>query len=44
MATYLDFEVKIKNTQENIATARLKNDTHAIEILQKDLDKEVSKV
>ena len=44
MATYLDFEVKIKNIQENIATARLKNDTHAIEILQKDLDKEVSKV
>lgn len=44
MATYLDFEVKIKNIQENIATARLKGDTHAIEILQKDLDKEVTKV
>lgn len=44
MATYLDFEVKIKNIQENIATARLKGDTHAIEILQKDLDKEVAKV
>ncbi|EEO26346.1 acetyl-CoA carboxylase carboxyl transferase subunit alpha [Helicobacter winghamensis] len=44
MATYLDFEVKIKTIQENIATAKLKNDAHAIEILQKDLDKEVKKV
>ena len=44
MATYLDFEVKIKNIQENITTAQLKNDVHAIEILQKDLDKEVAKV
>ncbi|MBX7490832.1 acetyl-CoA carboxylase carboxyl transferase subunit alpha [Helicobacter turcicus] len=44
MATYLDFEMKIKNIQENIATAKLKNDAHAIEILQKDLDKEVAKV
>ena len=44
MATYLDFEVKIKNIQENIATERLKDDTHAIEILQKDLDKEIAKV
>lgn len=44
MATYLDFEVKIKTIQENIATAQLKNDTPAIAILQKDLDKEVAKV
>lgn len=44
MATYLDFETKIKTIQENIATAKLKNDAHAIEILQKDLDKEVIKV
>ena len=44
MATYLDFEVKIKALQENIATAQLKNDMHAIEILKKDLEKEVDKV
>lgn len=44
MATYLDFEIKIKTIQENIATAQLKNDTPAIAILQKDLNKEVSKV
>lgn len=44
MATYLDFEIKIKTIQENIATAKLKNDAHAIEILQKDLEKEVKKV
>lgn len=44
MATYLDFEIKIKTIQENIATAQLKNDTPAIAILQKDLDKEVAKV
>ena len=44
MATYLDFEVKIKTLQENIATAQLKNDMHAIEILKKDLEKEVNKV
>ncbi len=44
MATYLDFEVKIKTIQENIATAQLKNDAPAIAILQKDLDKEVAKV
>lgn len=44
MATYLDFELKIKTLQENIATAQLKSDTHAIEILQKDLEKEVERV
>ncbi|MBD5164495.1 acetyl-CoA carboxylase carboxyl transferase subunit alpha [Helicobacter sp.] len=44
MATYLDFEIKIKTIQENIATAQLKNDMPAIAILQKDLDKEVAKV
>ncbi len=44
MAIYLDFEIKIKTIQENIATAQLKNDTPAIVILQKDLDKEVAKV
>ena len=44
MATYLDFEVKIKNIQETIATAQLKNDVHAMNILQEDLQKEVQKV
>jgi len=44
VATYLDFELKIKTLQENIATAQLKGDTHAIEILQKDLEKEVERV
>lgn len=44
MATYLDFELKIKTLQENIATAQLKGDIHAIEILQKDLEKEVERV
>ena len=44
MATNLDFELKFKALQENIATAQLKGDTHAIEILQKDLEKEVERV
>ena len=44
MATYLDFELKIKTHQENIDTAQLKGNTHAIEILQKDLEKEVERV
>lgn len=44
MATYLDFELKIKNIQESISTASLKNDSHAIEILQNALDKEVKQV
>ena len=44
MATYLDFELKIKNLQESIASAKIKNDTHAIEILQKELEEEILKV
>ncbi len=44
MPTYLEFETKIKTLQESITTAQLKNDIHAIEILQKDLDKEIHKV
>ncbi|WP_104721140.1 acetyl-CoA carboxylase carboxyl transferase subunit alpha [Helicobacter mesocricetorum] len=44
MSTYLEFETKIKTLQESITTAQLKNDIHAIEILQKDLDKEIHKV
>ncbi len=43
MATYLDFEQKIKNIQEDIISAQVRHDTQAVEILQKSLDKEVSK-
>lgn len=44
MAVYLDFESKIKTITDDIASAQLKNDAPAIEILQKDLQKEVEKV
>lgn len=44
MATYLDFEIKIKNIQESITTAQLKGDTHATDILHNELEKEVKKV
>ncbi|MEA1916366.1 MAG: acetyl-CoA carboxylase carboxyl transferase subunit alpha [Campylobacterota bacterium] len=43
MATYLNFEEKIKNIQEDIVAAELRRDNHAAEILEKDLKKEVSK-
>lgn len=43
MATYLDFEQKIKNIQEDIVAAQVRHDTHAVEILQKSLEKEVAK-
>ncbi len=43
MATYLDFEQKIKNIQEDIISAEVRRDEHAVDILQKSLDKEVSK-
>lgn len=43
MAFYLDFEQKIKQIKEEITSAEIRHDTHAVEILQKDLDKEVSK-
>ncbi len=43
MATYLEFEKGIKQIDEDIATARIKGDTHAVEILQKNLEKEVAK-
>lgn len=44
MATYLDFEKNIKQIDEDISTARIKNDTHAVDILQKNLEKEIKKV
>ncbi len=43
MATYLDFELKIKNIQEDILSAQVRHDQHAVEILEKSLEKEVSK-
>ncbi len=43
MATYLDFEQKIKNIQEDIISAQVRHDEHAVGILQIALDKEVSK-
>lgn len=43
MATYLDFENSIKQIDEDIASARIKADIDAVEILEKQLDKEISK-
>ena len=43
MATYLDFEQKIKQIQEDIVSAEMRRDNQAVEILKKDLDKEVAK-
>jgi len=43
MATYLDFENSIKQIDEDIASARIKADSDAVEILEKRLEKEVSK-
>ena len=44
MATYLDFEYKIKFIQEDIISAQVRHDEGAVESLQKNLDKEVSKI
>ncbi len=44
MATYLDFEKSIAEIQNSIETAKAKGDEDAVEILKKDLDKEVEKV
>ncbi len=44
MATYLDFEKSIEEIQHSIETAKAKGDSAAVEILEKDLDKEVKKV
>jgi acetyl-CoA carboxylase carboxyl transferase subunit alpha len=43
LATYLDFEKKIQQIQEDIALAEVRHDHQAVEILKKDLDKEVEK-
>ncbi|OCL81705.1 MULTISPECIES: acetyl-CoA carboxylase carboxyl transferase subunit alpha [Arcobacteraceae] len=43
MATYLEFEEKIKKIEDEIVLARIKADEPAIEILEKKLEKEVEK-
>ena len=44
MATYLEFENKIKFIQEDIISAQVRHDEARVESLQKDLDKAVSKI
>ncbi len=44
MATYLEFEKKIKGIQEDIVSARVRHDEDALKSLQVTLDKEVSKI
>jgi len=43
VATYLDFENSIRQIDEDISTAKIKGDGHAVEILEKNLSKEISK-
>jgi len=43
LATYLDFEKNIQQIDEDIAAARIKDDNPAVEILEKNLKKEVLK-
>ena len=43
MATYLEFEKKMEQIQEDIDSARAKNDEYALEAFEKDLEKEVLK-
>ena len=43
MATYLEFEDKIKKIEDDIIIAKTKSDQHAVEILEKTLAKEISK-
>ncbi len=43
MATYLNFEEKIKKIEEEITVARNRADEHAVEILNNKLSKEVEK-
>ena len=44
MATYLDFEKPLESIQEDIELAKARADMDAVEILEKDLAKEVKKV
>ncbi|MBL0702358.1 MAG: acetyl-CoA carboxylase carboxyl transferase subunit alpha [Sulfurospirillum sp.] len=43
MATYLDFENSIKQIDDDIASARIKADSDAVDILEKQLEKETFK-
>ncbi len=43
MATYLDFEKPIESIQNDIESAKARGDVDAVEILEKDLAKEVKK-
>ena len=43
MAAYLEFEDKIKKIEDDIIIAKTKADDHAVEILEKKLEKEVEK-
>lgn len=44
MASYLDFEKSIKQIDEDITAAKIRCDEDAVEILNKNLEKEISKV
>ena len=44
MASYLDFELSIKQIDDDIASAKIRGDEHAVEILNKNLEKETIKV
>ena len=43
MATYLDFEKNIKQIDEDLSAALTKVDAHAVENLEKELQKETNK-
>lgn len=44
MANYLDFEISIKQIDDDIANAKIRGDEHAVDILNKNLEKETVKV
>ena len=44
MASYLDFEKSIKQIDDDITAAKIRGDEDAVEILNKNLEKEISKV
>ncbi|WP_297191913.1 acetyl-CoA carboxylase carboxyltransferase subunit alpha [uncultured Campylobacter sp.] len=43
MASYLDFEKNIQQIDEDITNAKIKGDKEAVKILEKNLEKEISK-
>lgn len=43
MVTYLEFEKGIEQIDQDIRDAKVKGDSHAVEILQKNLEKEITK-